>query len=116
MQKQSFKQYLEGKQQLLQAIENTPVAVVEYEVKKYCSLTVGETEDEKSMIGLKPKHKIVVEWRYDSPANPTPENIQVIGAKDVDIDERFSTFWSGSKLQKWLSRHAKQGDNNGYKP
>lgn len=115
MQNQSFKQYIEGKRQLLQAVENTPTAVLEYEVKKYCSLTVGETEDDKELIGLKPRHKLVVEWRYDDPSAPTPEAIQVIGAKDIDIDDRFNTFWTGSKLQRWLTRHTTQGNNNGYR-
>lgn len=113
MERLTFRQYLDSKQQLLNAIENTPVSVVEYEVKKYCALTVGETEGEKELIGLKPKHKVIVEWRYDDLLNPTPENIRFVGAKDVDIDQRFSTFWTGSKLQKWLARHANKGNNNG---
>lgn len=110
----TFKQYLESKDQLLKAIENTPTAIVEYEVKKYCSLTVGESEEEKSLIGLKPKHKIVVEWRYDSVQDPTPEAIQFIGLKDIDEDEKMQTFWSGTKLTKWLARHATKGDPHGH--
>lgn len=106
MEKLTFKQYLDSKEQLLKAIENTPVSVVEYEVKKYCSLTVGESEDDKSLVGLKPKQKIIIEWRYVSVDNPTPESIKFIGVKDADEDEEYCTFWSGNKLQKWLTRHA----------
>lgn len=106
MQKLTFRQYLESKDQLLKAIENTPVALVEYKVKKYCSLPVGETEDEKEVVGLKPQHKVIVEWRYDDINNPTPESIQIIGPTDIDDGERFATFWAGSKLRKWLMRHA----------
>lgn len=112
---QTFKQYLDSKEQLLKAIENTPVAVVEYEVKKYCSLAVGETEEEKTLIGLKPKNKVIVEWRYDNIQDPTPETVRLAGPKDIDEHEKFATFWSGSKLRKWLTRHAKQGENNGHK-
>jgi hypothetical protein len=111
----TFKQYLESKDQLRKAIENTPTAIIEYEVKKYCSLTVGETEDEKTLVGLKPKHKIIVEWRYDSVQDPTPESIQFVGLKDIDEDEKVSTFWTGSKLTKWLARHTTKEVNNGYK-
>ena len=115
MDKLTFIQYLESKNQLLKAIENTPTAIVEYEVSKYCSLPIGETEDEKSLIGLKPKNKIMVEWRYDNIEEPTPTSIKFIGSLDADLDEKFNTFWSGAKLQKWLSRHAKEGQNNGHK-
>lgn len=115
MDKPTFKQYLESKEQLLKAIENTPVSVVEYEVRKYCSLTLGETEDEKTLVGLKPRQKIVVEWRYTTVDNPTPESIQFLGVKDLDEDEKHPTFWSGTKLQKWLARHAKKGENNAHK-
>ena len=52
MEKLTFKQYLESKEQLLKAIENTPISLVEYEVKKYCNLSIGETEDDKELIGL----------------------------------------------------------------
>lgn len=114
MQKLTFKQYLESKEQLLKAIENTPTAIIEYEVKKYCSLTVGETEEEKQLIGLKPKHKIVVEWLYNSVHNPSPNSIRVVGPKDVNEDEKLLTFWSGTKLSKWLTRHATKEENNGY--
>lgn len=115
MERLTFKQYLDSKEQLLKAIENTPKAVYEYEVKKYCSLTLGETEEEKRLVGLKPKNRVVVEWRYDSIVDPTPETIRILGPKEIDEDEKFATFWSGSKLAKWLSRHAKQGENNGHK-
>lgn len=115
MKKLTFKEYVESKEQLLQAIANVPTAVVEYEVKKYCSLPVGETEDEKSLIGLKPKNKVIVEWKYDNPTQPTPESIRTIGPHDVNEDEKFATFWSGVKLAKWLARHANRGENNGNK-
>lgn len=114
MDKLTFKQYLESKNQLLEAIKNTPTTIVEYEVSKYCSFTVGDDEDEKTLIGLKPKNKVIVEWRYDNIDDPTPASIQFVGSKDTD-DEKHSTFWNGTKVRKWLSRHAKEGQNNGHK-
>lgn len=110
MQKLTFKQYIESKEQLLKAIENTPISIVEYEIKKYCSIALGESQDEKQLIGLKPKQKIVVEWRYLSIDNPVIDTIQLIGLNEVDSNEKYTTFWTNSKLTKWLARHAKQGE------
>lgn len=106
MERLSFKQYLASKEQLLKAVEHTPVTVVEYEVVKYCSLVVGETEEDKQLIGLKPKNHVLVEWKYTNPLDPTPEKLWVRGSKNVDDDQDLVTFWSGAKLSKWLQRHA----------
>lgn len=113
--KLTFKQYLESKEQLRKAIENTPTAIVEYEIKKYCSIALGESEDDKQLVGLKPKHKIIVEWRYDNIENPSPTSVKVVGSSEVDSTEKHSTYWSGIKLKKWLTRHATEGQNHGVK-
>lgn len=105
--KLSFKQYLESKEQLLKAIENVPVATSEYEVIHYCALPLGEYEEDKVSVALKPKQKIVVEWQYDSIDEPTPLNIKLQGVASVDECEEFQTFWTNAKLQKWLRRHTR---------
>lgn len=112
MEKLTFKQYLDSKDQLLKAIENTPVSTAIYEVKKYCSLPLGEADDDKSLIGLRPKQTLVVEWHHISVENPTPNSIRVVGAKDIDENTIYDTEWSGSKLKKWLARHTSQGESN----
>lgn len=114
MDKLTFKQYLESKEQLLKAIHNTPTSIIEYEVRKYCTLPIGELEIEKETISLKPKNTIIVEWRYDDINNPTPMNIRFKGLKELDETEQYSTFWNSSKFQKWLIRHAYQGVNSGH--
>lgn len=109
MKQLSFKQYLESKKQLREAIEQTPVTVIEYEVKKYCSLCIGETKQESRTVGLKPKQQIIIEWRYDQLDDPTPTYIKFNNIKAVDLDEeQHPTYWSGKKLQKWLIRHTKK--------
>jgi len=105
--KLTFKQYLDSKEQLRKAIANTPISIVEYEVRKYCSFPVGE-EDDKQLMGLKPKHRIVVEWCYDDIDNPTPNSIQLSGLTNIDESEKFTTFWTGAKLKKWLERHTSE--------
>lgn len=114
MKKLTFKQYLDSKQQLIEAIKNTPISIMEYEIRKYCSLTVGESDQSKQLVGLKPHYVLVVEWLYDDVDNPTPKSLR-LQSPSGDINETFNTFWTGVKLQKWLSRHAKEGLNNGHK-
>ncbi|MGZ8924629.1 MAG: hypothetical protein ACXW2E_01975 [Nitrososphaeraceae archaeon] len=115
MKKLTFKQYLESKEQLLQAINNPPISTIEYEVRKYCTIPIGETESDKQLIGLKPKQKIIVEWKYDSITNPQPISISFFGLKDITESEQFSTSWTGSKLRNWLARHVKPGINQSFK-
>lgn len=104
----TFKQYLESKEKLREAVKNTPQRVAEYSVRKYCKMPVGETKDSKEYVALKPKHKIIVEWLYADVDNPTPLNVKFEGIEDLDTDQEFSTFWSGQKLQKWLLRNARE--------
>jgi hypothetical protein len=99
----SFKQYLESKEQLMNAIKNTPVSIVEYEVCKYCSIPVSESDVET--ISLRPKNKILVEWRYDDIHNPTPISVRFKGVKGVDDSDQYMLDISRIKLQKFLDRH-----------
>ena len=105
--KLTFKQYLESKEQLRKAVDNIPIATSVYEVIHYCSLPLGEYEEEKTVVSLKPKQKIVVEWKYDSIENPTPLSIKIQGVQNIDEDEQFQTFWENKKLHKWIRRHTR---------
>lgn len=100
----TFKEYVESKQQLIAAVANVPVSIIEYEVYKYCNLTIGDSEDDKMLVALKPKHKVIVEWSYANPLTPVMESMHVEGA-GLDPDADLTTFWSSTKLQKWLIRH-----------
>lgn len=114
MAKLTFKQYLEGKEQLRKAIENTPMTIVEYEVRKYCSIAIGESKEDGMIVGLKPKQKLIIQWRYDNLENPTPDYVKFVGVTSLD-EEQQPLFWSGQKLHKWLIRHAKEGQIHGHK-
>lgn len=106
----TFKQYLESREQLLKAIENTPITILEYDIRKYCTIPIGESSDEKQLISLKPKNKIIVEWNYENIDNPQPVSIKFPGINEEIEDEQFSTFWTGQKLNKWLMRYANKGN------
>lgn len=115
----TFRQYLDSKDQLRKAIENTPVSIIEYEVRKYCSVSVGETKEEAETISLRPRQKLIVKWRYDNILNPTPDYIKVLGIDEDMIsegeDEEQQVFWTGYKLQKWLLRHTQEGKKHVHK-
>lgn len=100
----TFKQYLDSKEKLREAVKTTPQRTVEYSVKKYCRIPVGPTKENRTYISLKPKHKIVVEWLYQDIDNPTVVNLAFEGA--TDVTEKYPTFWTSGKLTKWLQRNA----------
>lgn len=104
----TFKEYLESKEQLRKAIEKTPQQVVEYSVRKYCKLSVGESKGDNESVNLKPKNKIQIEWLYEDVDNPTPIKLWFDGVKDVGESDEFSTYLTGSNLIKWLQRNTKE--------
>lgn len=108
----TFKDYLESKEQLIEALKQTPYTIQEYEVRKYCSITVGPSKEQKQIVGLKPKQKIVVEWLYQDINNPKPISVCFKGVKTLTEDDQFKMFWSSEKMKKWISKHTKEGIQN----
>lgn len=107
MEKLTLKQYLNSKKQLIEAAKQVPVQEVQYTVRKYCKIPLGESKERREYVALKPKHTMVVEWLYDDFDNPTPVSIRFDG-EDVFEGREFKTFWSGEKLDKWLTRNARE--------
>lgn len=103
----TFKQYVESKTKLLEAITNVPERTATYKVRKYCKLVVGENVEEQQKIELKPKQKVIVKWKYYD-ETPDAVSIQVEDVANVDPEDTFSTFWKGDKLIKWLNRNANE--------
>jgi hypothetical protein len=112
--KQTFKQYLEGKEQLRNAVNSVPVTIIEYEVRKYCTLTVGDNSEESSTVQLKPKQRLSIKWVYNNPKQPIPEYIKVDSGNILTESEDYTTFWGTEKLQKWLARHTHEKVNYGH--
>ena len=102
MRKLTFKEYIASKEKLRQAIAETPVVSTTYVVKKYCKIRVGESTENRQEVPLKPKQRIIVEWRYDDIKNPEPESITL---DDLSPNEH-DVYWTGAKLRNWLSKNA----------
>lgn len=109
MEKMSFSQYLDSKEKLREAVENTPVQITEHTVYKYCKFSVGEQEN-KEQISLKPKHKVLVEWVYNDIDNPDVSSIRFKDVEGIDSEQEFDTFWSNYRLQKWLNTNTREWD------
>lgn len=109
MSRLSFKEYLaSSKDTLRSVVSSAPISKTEYEIVHYCNLPLGETEEDKFVISLRPKQTMVVEWEYTTPTTPTVINISFVGATHIDESESFQTFWPSKKLQMWLARHSKE--------
>lgn len=106
MEKLTFKQYLASKEQLREAIKRTPIQSIEYIIKRYCKLTIGESKDARDHVSLKPKQKIIVEWRYDNIKEiPTPMNVTFVGVGTVMEGQEYKVLWNGERLQNWLTKN-----------
>jgi len=105
--KLSFTDYLQSKETLRSAADCVPQRTVEYDVSIYCRLTVGESKEERQHVSLKPKHKILIDWLYDDPDNPTPLNLRFEGTEIHDTEEHAAS-WNGERLLKWLMKNAKE--------
>ena len=102
MDKLTFKEYIDSKDRLRKAIQETPIASANYVVKKYCKIRIGESRDARQEIALKPKQIITVEWRYDDINNPEPISVML----ESTGEQENPVYWTGEKLKSWLSKNA----------
>ena len=98
----SFKEYLESRKQLIEAASGIPQATVKYSPKKYCSLQLTEQE-QLHTLGIKPRHEIIVEWRYENINLPTIVNCTV--KINGEIVQKGIPNLDSLKFQKWLQRN-----------
>lgn len=106
--KLTFKEYLDSKEKLREAVTKVPQRTATYNVRKYCKLVVGESKEVKQQLTLKPTQKICVEWLYTDVDNPTIVSLTFEGIKEIDGEQQFETYWDGVKLQKWLNRNTNE--------
>ena len=108
MDKLTFKQYLDSKDTLREALNQTPVRKAEYIMRKYCKLPVGESKNEKEYIALKPKHRLIVEWLYEDPENPDMESVTFEGVATVDPEKKHSSYWTEERFKTWLYKNTRE--------
>lgn len=107
MEKLTFKQYLETKEKLREALTKIPKQSITYSMTKYCKMIVGEKED-KIYIPLKPKNEITVEFLYEDENNPTVLGVNVDNADDIDPDEQYNVFWESKRFIRWLDKNTQK--------
>lgn len=101
----TFKQYLDSKERLTAAIEESPIHTATYHVHKYTNLPVGESKESKIKIPLKPTQKLHIKWKYDDINNPQVINIMFEGIDEVDPTKEHIAFWASDRLSKWLIKN-----------
>jgi hypothetical protein len=111
MDKLTFKQYLETKHQLVEALDKTPKHKIKYKINKYCKIVVGESKDHKEYINLKPKNHIIVEWLYEDENNPSIHSILLPDVSGISPEDEFETFWPKERFSKWLSKNTNELKN-----
>ena len=105
--KLSFKEYLESKDCLRDAVKETPKVVREYEVKKYCNFPVG-LKEEKYQIKLKPRNKMFIKWLREDSTKERAIGVSFEGTTDDSVMETPS--WGEEKLLKWLLKNTEQNN------
>lgn len=102
----TFKQYLDSKAELREAVKQTPKQSKSYTVQRYCSFVIGESKDERQTITLRPNASVVVDWLYEDIDNPIPLAVSFGGLKNNDPIDNQIPAWTSHKVQKWLMRNA----------
>lgn len=110
MEKLTFKEYMESKQQLISAIESCPERTAVYKIRKYCKLPIGEGKEDNQSVVLKPKQKLIVKWKYFK-ETPDATSIQVADPGNPLAEDEVKTFWKSERLIKWLSRNTNEEIN-----
>lgn len=101
----TFKEYLDSKKRLVEAIQTCPIQYSHYEVTKYCKLVIMH-EMVKQTILLKPKQTVMVEWKYEDITNPTPLSITITDNRLTETaSTKYNTSWKGVKLSGWLRKN-----------
>lgn len=100
--KLSFKEYLDSKKSLKEALKRDSLIKSTYVVETYCRLSVG-TKEEKETILLKPGESISVFWSYKNQFDevPTPTLLE-------KNNRKFDLHWNNNKLSKWLKKNTQK--------
>ncbi len=106
--KLTFKEYLNSKDRLREAIQNVPERTAHYTIRKYCKIAIGETKKDKEYVNLKPKQKVEVDWLYEDIENPTVVTVRFFDVDGIKDGSEFNILWGHDRLGKWLSKNTKE--------
>ena len=100
--KQTFKEYLESKNQLKEFLRKPPIIEQEFKVKNFCKLATGKSLSEKTTKSLKPGSEILIKWKYI-------ENEPVYESVSID-NNHCEMYWKPGKFKEWLKKNTKMED------
>ena len=102
----SFKEYLDSKEQLKEAIARSPIQSHVYQITKYCKLAI-DIDGKKTEVYLKPKQTISVAWSYRDvhDANPTPITVSFHDTTNMDEIDKYNFAWPANKVGTWIDNN-----------
>jgi hypothetical protein len=93
--------YMNSKQKLLAACDDTPRMRNEYKLTKYCKFPVYEStdSDDKIYVAFRPKDRIQVLWEQVNEHDdyPIPKSIYLYGE-----EKEVFPCWNNKKFMKWI--------------
>ena len=103
MRQLSFKEYIESKKQLIEAIERSPIQSHTYKIIKYCKLGI-DIDGKKTDVLLKPKQTISVSWSYRDvhDANPTPISVSFHDLPNMDEMDKYNFVLPPNRVSAWI--------------
>ena len=104
MEKQTFKEYCQAKENLRLAVGNIPQVTETYELTKYCRFPIL-TEDETVYLSFKPKDFVEVVWEM---LDNTP-HLRSVKVTNSDEDHtRIQPAWGEKKFTSWLDNSTRK--------
>ena len=96
--KLTFKEYIESKQILKSATQNSLRVLTQYSMLKYCKLPLVEQFDseEKQYVALKPKDVIEILWECDDSI------MRVKSILIMEEEKKYYPSWNDKKMHEWV--------------
>lgn len=106
--KLTFKEYINSKDCLREAVNKSPERTASYTISKYCKIAIGESKQSKEYVSLKPKQRVEVDWLYEDISNPDVISIRFYGVDGIKDGDEFDILWGHNRLGKWLEKNTRE--------
>lgn len=102
--KLTLQQFIDSKEQLLEALRLDPIVTLTYTCLKYTKLIVIAEDDTEHVISFKPKDKIQLKWKYNILEECFDEHSHISReCLSLYIDEsQYTIIKSMNQLERWL--------------